>query len=185
VGRASAGRPGTSPTWPLRSSSCRCVWASPDRGHGPPAYAFCFAALLGLLAIAVQAAIDLVIGFRAADRAAMRVMDHQVQGHAGVTPAIYTVGPVLFYLGVVALVALLAVSRRAGAWTPFVMLAGTIMPAINRDLIPVGACCFLLVTAPMALKADETGGPVKVEAPARRSPLSPDATEDPGYVRTT
>jgi hypothetical protein len=154
-------------------------------GHRRTANAFCSAALLGLLAIAVQAAIDLVIGFRAADKAAMRVMDHQVQAHAGVTPAIYTVGPVLFYLGVVALVALLAVSRRAGFWTPFVMLAGTLMPAINLDLIPVGACCFLLVTAPMALKADKAGGPVKVESPAQRSQLSPDATEDAGYVRTT
>lgn len=146
--------------------------------HRRTADVLCSVSLLGLLAIAVQAAIDLVIGLRAADKAAMRVLGDQVQSHAGVTPAIYTVGPVLFYLGVVALVALLAVSRRAGVWTPFVMLAGTLMPAINLDLIPVGACCFLLVTAPMVLK----GEPAKMESPALRPPLSPNAAEDP--VRT-
>jgi hypothetical protein len=149
-------------------------------GHRRTAGVLCSVALFGLLAIAVQAAIDLVIGFRAADKAAMRVLDHQVQSYPGVMPAIYTVGPVLFYLGVVALVAQLAVLRRAGVWTPFVMMAGTVMPAINLDLIPVGACCFLLVTTPLALRADKAAawGHLTAKHPTRRARRSVNSTED-------
>jgi hypothetical protein len=107
-------------------------------------------ALLGTAAIAGQVLIDLVVGLRAADRQEMNRLFQQIQGYAGVKPALYTVGPVLFYVGLLALVALLAVAtpRRISGWSPVLVLLGTALMAVNLDLIPLGAACYWLALAP-------------------------------------
>ncbi|MEU8266707.1 hypothetical protein AB0B89_06020 [Sphaerisporangium sp. NPDC049002] len=108
-------------------------------------------ALLGVAATAGQAVIDLVVGLRAAGRPEMNDLFQQVQGYPGVGPAFYTVGPVLFYVGLLALVVLLAVLTpgRVSGWSPVLVVLGTALMAVDLDLIPVGAICYWLVLAPL------------------------------------
>ncbi|WP_424529252.1 hypothetical protein ACOZ38_06695 [Sphaerisporangium viridialbum] len=108
-------------------------------------------AMLGMAATAGQAVIDLAVGLSAADRPEMNHLFQQVQGYPGVTPAFYTVGPVLFYVGLLALVVLLAVVTpgRVSGWSPALVVLGTALMAVNLDLIPVGAVCYWLALAPL------------------------------------
>ncbi|MGN5632221.1 hypothetical protein [Streptomyces sp. AC154] len=103
------------------------------------------AGLLGAAAVAVQAVIDLVAGFVAADDRAMSDIFEKVQDVPGVMPVVYTVVPLLFWLG------LLALFRRGEvpAWSPLLVLAGVVMAAISLDLLAVGALCIGLALFPM------------------------------------
>ncbi|GAA3830861.1 hypothetical protein GCM10022226_59670 [Sphaerisporangium flaviroseum] len=131
-------------------------------------------ALLGTCATAGQVVIDLVVGLRAADRPEMNELFQQVQAYAGVKAAFYTVGPVLFYVGLLGLVVMHAVAspRKGGVWGPVAIVLGTALMAVDLDLIPVGAACYWFALAPAGWRlaqgdlADETsvtGGP---DAPA-------------------
>ncbi|WP_405899517.1 hypothetical protein OG242_20330 [Streptomyces sp. NBC_00727] len=99
--------------------------------------------LLGTAAVAVQAVIDLVVGFLAADDQAMSDMFEKVQDVPGVMPVVYTVLPMLFWLGLLALVTLLAFFRRGEVpgWSPLLVLAGVVMMAMSLDLLAPGALC--------------------------------------------
>ncbi|MFF1916584.1 hypothetical protein ACFVYE_34470 [Streptomyces sp. NPDC058239] len=94
-------------------------------------------------AVAVQAVVDLLVGFVAADEQAMSDMSGRVQDVPGVLPLVYTVVPMLFWVGLLGLVTLLAVFRRdlVRAWAPVAVLAGTALMAMSLDLLPVGALC--------------------------------------------
>ncbi|MFJ7626256.1 hypothetical protein ACIQZN_07180 [Streptomyces sp. NPDC097595] len=109
------------------------------------------AGLLGTAAVAVQAVIDLVVGFLAADERAMGDMFEKVQDVPGVMPVVYTVLPMLFWLGLLAVVALLAFFRRGEvpAWSPLWVLAGVVMMAMSLDLLAPGALCIGLGLFPM------------------------------------
>ncbi len=107
--------------------------------------------LLGAAAVVVQAVIDLGAGFAAADKQAMSEMFDRVQGVPGVMPLVYTVVPMLFWLGLLALVTLLAFLRRdlVRAWAPVLVLAGTVVMAVSLDLLPVGALCLGVALLPV------------------------------------
>ncbi|MEV5238862.1 hypothetical protein AB0K89_07095 [Streptomyces cinnamoneus] len=105
--------------------------------------------LLGVAAVTVQAGIDLLVGSHAEDRAAMNALFERIQSHPGVKPAFYTVGPLLFYVGLMLLVGQLAVQRATAAWRPPAVVAGVAVTAASLDLIPVGALLFLLALAPL------------------------------------
>ncbi|MFI6947156.1 hypothetical protein [Streptomyces sp. NPDC050422] len=107
--------------------------------------------LLGAAAVAVQAVIDLVVGFLAADEEAMSDMFEKVQDVPGVMPAVYTVVPMLFWLGLLALVTQLAFFRRddVPGWSPLLVLAAVVMMAMSLDLLAVGALCIGLALHPM------------------------------------
>lgn len=109
------------------------------------------AGLLGAAAVAVQAVIDLVVGFLAADEEAMSDLFEKVQDVPGVMPAVYTVVPMLFWVGLLALVTLLALFRRGRVpgWSPLLVLAGTVMMAMSLDLLAAGAVCVGLALYPM------------------------------------
>lgn len=109
------------------------------------------AGLLGAAAVAVQAVIDLVVGFVAADDRAMSDMFEKVQDVPGVMPVVYTAVPMLFWLGLLALVTLLAFFRRGEvpARSPLLVLAGVVMMAMSLDLLVVGALCIGLALLPM------------------------------------
>lgn len=115
-----------------------------ERGGGRVAgEAAAWTGLLGAAAVVVQAVIDLGAGFVAADKEAMSEMFDRVQGMPGVMPLVYTVVPMLFWLGLLTLVTLLAFLRRdlVRAWAPALVLAGTVVMAVSLDLLPVGALC--------------------------------------------
>ncbi|MEU9091201.1 hypothetical protein [Streptomyces sp. NPDC048428] len=109
------------------------------------------AGLLGAAAVAVQAAIDLVVGFLAADKEAMSEMFDRVQGVPGAMPLVYTVVPTLFWLGLLALVAQLAFFRRGEVpgRSPLLVLAGIVMMAVSLDLLAAGALCVGLALHPV------------------------------------
>ncbi|NXY93251.1 hypothetical protein HYE82_02260 [Streptomyces sp. BR123] len=131
--------------WQLRR------WAA--AGRGPAARLLAGAAttagLLGAAAATAQTVIDLVVGFLCADREAMNVMFDGVRSHPGVTAAVYSVGPLLFYVGLVLLTAQLAVLRRISAWRPLVVVAGIAVTAMSLDLLPLGGLLLLLALAPL------------------------------------
>ncbi|WP_413752886.1 hypothetical protein NRF20_17825 [Streptomyces sp. R-74717] len=102
-----------------------------------------WAGLVGAAAVAVQAVIDLVVGFVAADEQAMSDLFGRVQDVPGVMPLVYTAVPLLFWLGLLALVTLLALFRRdlVRAWAPVAVLAGVVLTAIpdlRRESRPSG-----------------------------------------------
>lgn len=101
--------------------------------------------------MAVQAVIDLVVGFLAADGEAMSDLFEKVQDVPGVMPAVYTVVPMLFWVGLLALVTLLALFRRGRVpgRSPLLVLAGTVMMAMSLDLLAAGAVCVGLALYPM------------------------------------
>ncbi|WP_248961826.1 hypothetical protein [Sphaerisporangium perillae] len=129
-------------------------------------------ALLGLAASVGQIVIDLVVGMRAADHPEMSRLFEQVQGYAGVKPAFYTVGPVLFYVGLLALVVLLAMAKppRVGGWSPVLIVVGTTVMAVDLDLLPIGAVCYWLALAPLGWRVaqgEAQHGPVdRADRPA-------------------
>ncbi|WLQ35864.1 hypothetical protein P8A18_21620 [Streptomyces castrisilvae] len=107
--------------------------------------------LLGAAAVAVQASVDLVVGFLAADKRAMSDMFEKVQDVPGVVPAVYSVVPMLFWLGLLALVTLLAFFRRdvVPARSPLLVLAGAVTMAVSLDLLAAGALCIGLALYPV------------------------------------
>ncbi len=105
------------------------------------------AGLVGATAAAAQAAIDLYAGFQAADKPEMKEIFAQVQGVPGVMPAVYTVGPVFLYLG---MITLLATLRGPGAVRSLaIFVLGTAAMATSLDLMPLGGLCYLLAFAPL------------------------------------
>ncbi|MET3987523.1 hypothetical protein [Streptomyces sp. PvR034] len=106
--------------------------------------------LIGVLAVTAQGVIDIVVGLRAADRPAMKELFEQVQSQPGVMPAVYTVGPMLFYVGLVWLVVQLAAARRIAVWRPVAVVLGVAAMAVSLDLIPLGAALFCAALSPLA-----------------------------------
>ncbi|MEV1175154.1 hypothetical protein [Nonomuraea sp. NPDC049784] len=107
----------------------------------------------GVVALLAQFGIDIAVGFLAADHAGMSVLFEQVKSVPGVPFAVYGGGPILFYLGQLALVGQLAAMRRVKAWTPVLVLADLVLPFIDKDLIPLGSLCLLVSFIPLARTA--------------------------------
>ncbi|MFI6153358.1 hypothetical protein ACIBCA_11755 [Kitasatospora sp. NPDC051170] len=109
-------------------------------------------AFAGLACSLVQIGIDLVVGLAAADKADQSRMFEDVQAVPGVSAAVYQVGPLLFYVGLLAM--LVAASVGAGRalrwWSPVLMLVGTVATAADLAFIPVAAVCYLAALAPLA-----------------------------------
>jgi hypothetical protein len=74
-----------------------------------------------------------------------------------VPDAVQLVGPLLFQLGALTLLVLLATvrPRRLPAWSPALVLVGFVLFAVNLDLIPVGALFVLAGLYPLA-RTDRT-----------------------------
>ncbi|MEV6972896.1 hypothetical protein [Kitasatospora sp. NPDC093806] len=109
-------------------------------------------AFAGLAASLGQIGIDLYVGAVAVDKADQHRLFDELQSRPGVLPVFYSVGPLLFYVGLLAL--LVAASVGAGRvlrwWSPVLMLAGTVLTAADLAFIPVAAVCYLLALAPLA-----------------------------------
>ncbi|GAA3028358.1 hypothetical protein GCM10020229_44790 [Kitasatospora albolonga] len=116
---------------------------------GPLAY-------LGLAASVGQVLVDLWVGLVAEDKAAMRELFQRVQDVPGVLPAFYQVGPLLFHLGLVAL--LVAAARRTAWWSPLVAAAGVALSAVSLDLLPVAAVLWVLALSPLERRPVAVGG---------------------------
>lgn len=102
-----------------------------------------------------QIGIDIVVGVLAADDADMQRMFHDVKGVPGVGPAVYDVGPALFYLGLVVAVVELAARRAVPAWAPVVLLVGVFASAAALDLLPLGGLLMFAALLPLARRGRE------------------------------
>ncbi|MFF0742578.1 hypothetical protein ACFYVL_19485 [Streptomyces sp. NPDC004111] len=127
----------------------RQLYRSAPASRRPAASAALLVTGAGLLATAVQAAIDLVSGLIAEDRPAMREIFRQVKAVPGVEPVVYGVVPQLFFVGLVVLAALTAASVRTRILMVTALVAGTVCMAVSLDLLPVGGLCMLLALAPL------------------------------------
>ncbi|WP_182907957.1 hypothetical protein [Microbispora sp. H13382] len=118
-------------------------------GGGLTATAGYIAGLAGALALAAQFTIDIVVGFLSADHDAMGPRFDAVKAIPGVEPVVYTVVPLLFYVGMVTLVARLASQRRVPWWSATLVLVQAVLPLVSKDLIPLGAALLLLAFVPL------------------------------------
>ncbi|MFI5532447.1 hypothetical protein ACIA8O_28320 [Kitasatospora sp. NPDC051853] len=116
---------------------------------GPVAY-------VGVAASVGQVLVDLWVGAVAEDKAAMRAMFQRVQDVPGVLPALYQVGPLLFHVGLVAL--LCAAVRRSTWWSPVAGAAGVALAAAGLDLLPVAALLWVLALSPLERRTVAVGG---------------------------
>ncbi|MGY0232012.1 hypothetical protein [Longispora urticae] len=112
--------------------------------------------LAGLVAMVVQFGVDIVQAALSADKVELNAMQHDFQDLPGVVPAVYSVGPQLFFVGLIALTVLLAVVRRAPWWCPVLTVAGVALPPVSLDLLPLSGLLF----AAALLAADRRNGPV-------------------------
>ena len=89
------------------------------------------------------------------------------------------VGPLLFQVGTLALLTILASvrPRRLPAWSPVLVLAGFLMFAVNLDLIPVGALLVLAGLSPVA-REPQAREPQAREPRARKPQAGTDRKED-------
>jgi hypothetical protein len=109
--------------------------------------------LLGVAASVAQVMIDIVAGLVASNRAGMDALYHQVQFVPGLLPAVYVVGPALFYLCLITL----AVLNRAelGWWSPVLLIVGAGLTALSLNVIPVAAVCFLFALGPYGVRHND------------------------------
>jgi hypothetical protein len=105
--------------------------------------------LVSSLANVAQLVLDLVGGFRAANRAELQDMFDGVKDIPGAEQLIYGVGAQLVFVGLVVFAVLAAVVRRAGAWPAVLVTGGTVVLAVamgfgrNHWLVPVGMTVLL------------------------------------------
>ncbi len=71
-------------------------------------------------------------------------MFESVQSLPGVELAVYAIGPVLFYLGLIVAACHLVVVGELRAWSAAFVTLGVVVAAISLDLLPVAG---LLMTA--------------------------------------
>ncbi|BAJ29004.1 hypothetical protein KSE_31940 [Kitasatospora setae KM-6054] len=106
-----------------------------------------------------QTGIDLYANAVAADREARSAVFDRVQAVPGVLPLVYTVVPLLLYVGLLGLLTRLAVRRAVPWWSPVLVLAGTLVTGAALDYLAVGAGLYLAAFLPVI-----TGGRARPRA---------------------
>jgi hypothetical protein len=110
------------------------------------------AGLVGVVAFVRVIVIDLIVGIRAADPAAMDRMGDEYDrwpGNLGIYDTFYEVGPLLFLVGLLTLAVLLTVGRKLPVWSPVLLVLGFVLITINLDLMPLGAAALLIAALPL------------------------------------
>lgn len=112
--------------------------------------------LVGLVTSIVQFGADIVFAAQAADKAGMSRLSHEFSDTPGVRLAFYTVGPPLFFLGLVVLTILLARAGRLPWWSPIVMTVSAVAPVLTLDLLPLAGLGILAAVVPLRRAGDES-----------------------------
>jgi hypothetical protein len=100
--------------------------------------------IIGCLGTIVQAGIDITAGLLSADHAAMSAQYDRIYGVLALPSAAYQLAPVLFYLGLLLLMVLLAVSGAQNWLGVGLALVSCVLSAVDLDLIPLAGLCLLL-----------------------------------------
>jgi hypothetical protein len=74
---------------------------------------------------------------------------------SGLPDPLMIAGPVLFQLGMLALLVVLVLRREVPVWSPVLVLAGFVLFMVNLDLLPLGALLLLGGFAPLAARTTE------------------------------
>jgi hypothetical protein len=121
---------------------------------GRTANAFAVIGFVGLGAVIVQICVDIVVGFMSSDAAAKDHNFERFQDIPGVLPVVYTVVPLFFYIGLLALTTLGAVARPRPLpwWTPALILVGTAAAGVDLDYIPEAGVLYLIAFLPLVLR---------------------------------
>jgi hypothetical protein len=125
--------------------------------RGPVRTGLLVITLLGAAATAVQFGADIVEGLMATSHAGMSALSRDFRAVPGVVPVVYTVGPQLFFVGLVAIGIALAVRRRVPWWSPAVLLTSALLPLLTLDLLPLAALGMLAALAPALRPMTRTG----------------------------
>lgn len=113
--------------------------------------------LAGVLAFVRVIVIDLLLGFRAADRSEMSRLGAEYDrwpGDLGLYELFYDFGPPLFLAGLLTLAILLATERKLPVWSPVVLVLGFVVITVNLDLMPLGGALLLAAVLPLHRTAD-------------------------------
>jgi len=132
-------------------------------------------AAVGVFCAFGQTLTDIAVGLIATDRAGMNVLFHQIHSYPGVGLAFGSIGPILFFVGLPALTALLAAARppQMAAWGAVAVAVGALLPVATLDLLPLAAFLMTLGLAPLGWRLTH----------ATRLARSPVPASEPSAVR--
>lgn len=120
---------------------------------GPPMVVAVAVTLLGVAATIVQLGADVINGLLASDAAELGELGTDFQSTPGMDLVIYTVGPTLLFVGLVGILALLAYAGRDPRpvpwWSAPVLLAGSLLPLPNLDLLPIAGLLMTVALLPL------------------------------------
>jgi hypothetical protein len=119
--------------------------------------------LTGLAASIIQFSADMILALAATDRTELKTLQRDFSDLPGVQLAVYDLGPLLFFLGIVAMAALTARAHHLPWWSPAVMLVAVVLPAVDLNLMPLTG--LLMLAALLPLKTPE---PSRPHTPAHR-----------------
>ncbi|MFJ4093709.1 hypothetical protein ACIPYS_19195 [Kitasatospora sp. NPDC089913] len=124
------------------------------------------AAFTGLAASLGQIGIDLYVGAVAVDKADQNRLFEAVQSRPGVEPLFYSALPLLFHLGLLALLvgASVGAGRVLRRWSPVLVAVGIVLSAADLAFLPLAAVCQLVALAPLAGFGRGARGPVAARA---------------------
>jgi hypothetical protein len=109
--------------------------------------------VVGVGAFVRVTVIDLIVGFRAEDHAHMSQIGAEYDrwpGNLGIYDTFYTIGPVLFLVGLLTLAILLTRARMLPIWSPVLLVVGFVLISANLDLMPLGGLALLVAQFPAA-----------------------------------
>jgi hypothetical protein len=113
---------------------------------GRTALIACVAGVAGAVAMARVVVVDILVAWGAADRAEME-RNYATYEFAG-QDVLDEAGGVLFPLGFVVLLVLLAAGRRLPWWSPVVAVAGFATILLSLDLLPLAGALLLVALLP-------------------------------------
>jgi hypothetical protein len=112
------------------------------------------AGIVGAVAMARVVVVDIIVAWGAADRAEMEREYPRYDDFPGLPSGfgdvLDRVGGVLFPLGLLVLLVLLAVRRRLPWWSPVAAVVGFVAILASLDLLPLAGALLLLALAPAA-----------------------------------
>ncbi|MEV1067240.1 hypothetical protein [Streptomyces sp. NPDC050263] len=118
-------------------------------GRGPFATGTAVVGVVGTLCSMAQITIDIVVGARADDHAAMRGMFADVQSVPGVALVVYTAGPALLFLGLLVLFCRLAAARTVPVWRAVAVALAVLVSLLGLDMLPAVGLLLYLGLAPL------------------------------------
>lgn len=121
--------------------------------------------MTGVLAFIRVAIIDIIVGFRAADHAAMTTISRKLNSYPSTSLApLYNLGPILFQLGLIISTLQLIVTkpRQLSWWSLGFLILGFLLLATNLTFLPLSAIFIALAFSPLFVAQPNGSVPVKL-----------------------